>query len=229
METVIKKSVGGTISFYHYADETAVTKDQLSSITAKVFQPGGGELVATASVTPAADGKMSVSISAANAGTVDSWYRAHFQYTYDSSTYTKDLYFHIAPTDFDIDFHNDDLLGFQSDLNNYDPSNNTKFYRCRDLALKEIYSRLAGAGYQPWKILNRSALEIPFGYLWMSYICRGVLRKSPGDMWDEAAQEYWEGYDERFKAANLIVADTDTANIADDVPRPIGRQKLVRG
>ncbi len=227
-ETVIKKDIGGDVSFYHYANETAITLAQITNATVKVFHPGGAELIASASVTPAADGLMSVSISAAKAANVDNWLRAHFQFTYSSDVYTHNVYFHISPTDFDINFHFDDLKGLRPDIDDYDTAGNLKFYRNRERAMAELYSRLARDSYEPWRILNRSALETPFGFLWMSYICDGQS-KHPDDAWDRSAMDYRAKYDEAFKATNIIEADDTSANIADDEARPIGRQRLVRG
>ena len=228
MEPVIKEDIGGTIFCYHYANETAATLSELSSVQMRVLKPGGSELIATTGITPDADGKMSISISADEAGSPGAWYRAHFQYVYDSQTYTQDIYFHIAPTDFDINFHYENLLGIRPDIGDYDPSNNAKYYRSRDSAVAELYGRLQRDGYEPWKILNRSALETPFGFLWTSYIFDG-LSKHPGDSWDESAIKYRELYDEAYKSVNLIIDDAHSANVLDDEPRPIRQTRLVRG
>lgn len=228
MEPVIKQSIGGTLSTYHYTNETAITASGLSAVTGAAYSPGGGALVSSTAITPAADGKMSLAISASAAGTAYEWCRAHFQYTISSQVYTQDLYFHIAKTEFDIPFHYADLIKFQPDLGDYLWSGDTKFYRQRDTAVSELYSRLLNAGRRPWLILNRSSLNIPLGWLWLHHVYIG-LSKMPDDTWWQKAMDCREKFEDAFKAVNLLESDDDTANVSDVPAVPLSRTKLRRG
>jgi len=226
---VIKENIGGSVSIFHYDNEATITSG-FSAVTCKVFYPGGAELIAStslsASVIASADGEMSITIDAALADAVDEYYRAHFQYTHDSIVFTKDAYFHIAPTDFDINFHFADLQGIAPEIGDYTFTGDSYFYRQREIAIAILYDRLLNAGYKPWQIINRDSLEVPFGYLWMSHVCR-ALSKGRDDDYLKAAAHFAELYEEAFGRVNLL--ESTDADVAAQQPQPRERTWLRRG
>lgn len=227
MEPVIKQGIGGEISTYHWEDEAVVAGAELSDVTATVFSPGGATLVAEASVVPAADGTMSVSISESAATSAQQWCRAHFKYTYGGQVLTQDVYFHIARTDFDIPLHYDDLVKFQPDIGDYAWSGDSTFHRQRDTALMELYARLLNAGHRPWLIINRSALSVVLARLWLAHVYE-TLSSRPGDEWDERSRAARQAYDVAFLSANILERE-DSANVAGLDSRPQGQTILKRG
>lgn len=228
MEDVIKKGIGGPISTYFYDAETAATLSQLSSTTVSAWTPSGSELIANTAITPAADGKMTLSVSAANAANVYNYCLARFYFTYDSQARTKDVYFHIAQTDFDIPFHYPDLVKFQTDIGDYAFSGDDKFANQRDSALWELYSELVNANRMPWKIISRGNLRVPFARLWFAHIYE-ALSNRPGDEWSERAQFSREQFKMAFQAANIVEVEDDSAHRAGMEAKPIGSGKLRRG
>ena len=229
METVIKKDLGGTVSVYYYVAETAATASELSSVTGQAWTPGGGELVSETAITPAADGKMSLSVSVAESGTAYDWCKARFKFTYDSQVRTKEEYFHIAQTDFDIPFHFDpDLISFQPDIGDYDFSNDANFAKLRDSAVWELYARLLNAQHKPWLVINRYALKVVFARLWLAHIYE-ALSNTPGDNWSVKAIAEREMYESAFLAADILERDDDSSHNAGLPARPIGETILRRG
>ena len=228
MEPVIKKDIGGTISTYHYHNENKVGAGELSNVKGTAYTPSGGELIAETVIVPEMDGEMAIAIPAENAGTSYEWCRAHFVYDYGGETFTQDLYFHIAHTNFDIPFHYDDLVKFVPSLGDYAWSSDPKFANQRDVAWAEIYSRLLNGGKRPWKILNRSALNQAFAYLWLHHIFMS-LSKSPDDIWHERALDYRQQYEDTFVAINILEKSIDSANVGDESATPIQRTRLKRG
>lgn len=230
VETLIKEDIGGAVSTFHYADEVIATKSKLSSVTCKVYKPGGGELIASTSVTAATTGEMSVNISAANAAYPNIGYRAHFQYTYDSTTYTQDVWFHIAPTDFDIPVHFSDIENAIPDLDDYDDAtNNYHFYKEREGAEAELYGRLVNAGYEPHRIIRRFSLGTTFRWLWLSYVCDGGLSTTPSDRWGEWSDKFRALYEVEFEKMNLIEDTVNDANIGAKEAVPTTETKIKRG
>jgi hypothetical protein len=228
MEPVIKNSKGGSVFTYHYVSETAATGSELSSVAVKVFTPGGSELIATASVTPDADGKMSVSIPAAQAANSYEYCRAHFEYTYDSSDYTQDIYFHIAKTDFDIPYHYADLVKLQPDIGDYAFTGDAKFSSHKDSAIAEIYGRLLNGGRRPWLIINRSSLNMCLARMWLAHIYES-LSNLPTDNWNEKAQFERAQFEDEFSRLNIIESGDDSANISGQESERIGSGRLIRG
>jgi hypothetical protein len=228
VEPVIKKNIGGTVSTYHFSNEVAATASQLSNVTGIVYGPTGSELVSEGALSPEADGRMSVSISAGAAVNSIEWCRAHFQYDFDGATHTKDVYFHIAQTEFDVPVHYAELVKFCPNMADYAWSTDPKFAQQRDLALREIYSRLVNAGRQPWRIINTSTLNIAFAVLWLHYIFM-TLSRNPEDGFRKRADAYRIRYEEEFAAANLLESETESPDVGDDQAKPISRTRLKRG
>lgn len=228
MEPVIKKDIGGSVSTYHYDEETKATGSQLANVACTVYAPGGSELIGSTAITPETDGEIIMAIPAANAGISYEWCRANFSYDYDSKTYTQDVYFHIARTDFDVPFHYGDLVKFAPDLGDYSWSGDDFFARQRDIALMELYSRLINAGHKPWRVLNRSALNIALAYLWLAHVFM-TLSKNPDDDFRRRANDYRALYEEAFSKSNLIESRVDSADVGAKENVPLSRTKLRRG
>lgn len=226
MESVIKEDVGGTVSLYHYDNETVATASQLSDVACTVYWPGGSELIAETEITPETDGEMIMTISSEDAATPDEGYRAHFEYTYGSQVYTEDVWFVVAPTSFSIPAHFPDLLEIVSDLEGYDPADNYHFYKQRNAAEGQLYYRLLNAGHEPHKVLRTGQLKTAFTWLWLKLICEGALRSSP---WMEFAQVCDENYEKEFGKVDLIIDDVDTANITNKPILRMGEVRLERG
>lgn len=228
MEPIIKQSVGGVVSTWHYVAETAVPAAELSGVTGTAFTPGGGLLVEVTPIVPTSDGRMDLAISASAAGTAYEWCRAHFRYSFDGRIYTQDVWFHIAASGFDIPLHYDELRKFQPDIGDYAWSGDEKFAGQRDTSLDELYARLLNAGRRPWAILNRSALNLPLAWLWLSHIFSGLSR-APEDSWWRRSADCREKFETAFTAVNLIEAPNDSVDVAGAESRPLGRTRLKRG
>ena len=171
---------------------------------------------------------MPKTISAVQAATPDHWYRARYQYDYDSATWTQDIYFHIAQTEFDVPFHYAELVNYAPDLGDYTWTGDEFYAGQRDIAVSEMYGRLINANHDPLRILNRSALNVAFAYLWLRHIFL-TLSKSPEDMLWVRSEAYFTLYDDAFSAVDIIEAATAETNIGDDAARPLTRTKLTRG
>lgn len=227
METVIKNGKGGTVSTYHYVSETAATLSELSSVSVTAFTPGGSTLIAETSITPDADGKMNLTVPAASAGTSYEYCLAHFEYTYDSQDLTQDVYFHIAKTDFDIPFHYPDLVNIQPDLGDYNYTGDEKFSSHRESAVMEIYGRLLNGGRRPWRVINRSALNMCLARMWLAHIYES-LSNTPADNWNEKAQFSRAQFEDEFMRINILEDGSDSANVAGQEPLSISSGKLER-
>lgn len=171
---------------------------------------------------------MNVAISAAVAEQPFEWCRTHYQYDYDSITWTKDVYFHIANNSFDVPFHYADLVKYAPNIGDSAWSGDPMFANQRDIAINQLYGRIINADRKPWKLLNQSALSIPFAYLWLGHIFL-TLSKSPDDQLRALSDEYMGSYDEAFLGVNMLESTTFDTNIANTLSRPIGRTKLERG
>jgi len=214
VEQLVKEDIGGTICLYHYDSETIATASELTGVTCTVYKSGGATLIDATAITPAADGKMSVTISAANAAVPDVGYRARFQYTKSTQVHTEDVWFVIAPTSFSIPVHFSELEAIVPDLDNWDDTaNNYHFYKQRTAAESQLYYRLLNAGYEPHKLLRRNTFNSAFTWLWLKLICEGVLAKTDSDYWAYLAEKSNENYEAEFARLDLIVDDTDDANI----------------
>ena len=214
MEQLIKEGISGTICLYHYDDETIATASQLTGMTCTVYKPGGAILIGTTAISATATGMMRVTISTANAAVPDEGYRARFQYTKDAQVYTEDVWFVIAPTSFSIPVHFSEIEAIVPDLDNWDDTtNNYHFYKQRTAAESQLYYRLLNAGYEPHKLLRRNMLSSAFTWLWLKLICEGVLAKAENDYWILMADKSNDNYEAEFSRIDLIVDDTDDANI----------------
>jgi hypothetical protein len=228
MEPVIRKGIGGDLRIFHYDNENIALGAQLTDVNCTVFKRDGEILLPETAVIPATDGAMKVTITAAMAESWMEWCRARFTYRYIGSTIVRDLYFHVADTDFEVPFHYEELSNFAPNLADYAWADDQYFGKQRNSAILELYSRLVNGGTKPWKVLNRSALKNVFALLWLAHIY-AALSRSADDSFSRKASEYRQRYGQTFAELNLLEQESSSANVNGEEAAPLSRTRLKRG
>lgn len=228
MEPGIKKGSASTLSTYvHDSNGAIIVGTDLSSVTSTVYDPFGNELIASTIVTPASDGKLTAVITTAATGTVYLNCRVRFAYTYDSSNYTKDVYFTVTATPFDPPIYYDDLQQYDYSITGMAATADSRYYLERKAALETVYDRLKHMGYEPHFIKNQQDLKSCMAWMWLKLIWSSHAKSSPGFI------ERVGFFDEEFKASfnqlNIVESDGEDANSDEQESVSIEERRLVRG
>lgn len=221
------------VGFFFRDPDTGYIVDDGSKITnAKVTIKDryGSDLptpVAEASVTPSADGWIGYAMTSANTANQGDYFKAMFEFTYNSGTYFQDVWFHISNTEPFNPLTYEDLIARDSKLKTLAPAENYRWENEIGQAYSEISNYLlTKKGLKPWRILNWAEFKMPLLKLALSIIYRN-LSTDPEDSYYALAERYRTECEEQL-SSQAIHYDETMDGFANEPARDLSNVSIER-
>lgn len=234
---VLKKGKAYTnrkVGFFFRDLQTGYLVDDGSKIAdAKVTikDGSGGDMpipVVNAAVIPDPDGWIGYPMASENTVNIGDYFKAVFEFTYNSTIYFQDIWFHISNTEPFNPLAYEDLITRDSRLKSLAPAENYRWESEIAQAFAELSNHLlTRKGLKPWRILNWAELRIPLLKLALSIIYRN-LSTNPDDSYYALAERYRSEYEEQI-ASQMIHYDETPDGFINEPPRELSSVSVERG
>ncbi len=202
------------LGFFFRDPETGYIVEDGSQITgAKVTIKDryGSDLptaVSEAAVTPDSDGWTGYAMTTTNTAELGDYYKATFEFTYNSSTYYHDIWFHISNSEPFNPLTYEDLTARDSRLKTLAPDENYRWENEIAQAYIELSNLLLNKkGLKPWRVLNWAELKMPLLKLALANIY-GNLSTSPEDSYAAQAARYRSEFEDIMSTQMIHYDDT---------------------
>jgi hypothetical protein len=183
--------------------------------------------VVEAAVTPDADGWIGYAMTSTNTANQGDYFKATFEFTYNSGTQFHDTWFHISNTEPFNPLAYEDLIARDSKLKTLSPAENYRWENEIGQAYAELSNiLLTKKGLKPWRILNWAELKMSLLKLALSIIYRN-LSTSPEDSYYALAERYRIECEEQL-ASQVIHYDETMDGFANEPARDLSNVTIER-
>jgi hypothetical protein len=222
------------VGFFFRDPETGYIVDEGPKITnarVTIKDRYGSELplpVVDASVVPDADGWIGYAMTSENTANQGDYFKAAFEFTYDSQPQFHDVWFHISNTEPFNPLAYEDLIARDLKLKTLAPAENYRWENEIGQAYAELSNYLlTKKGLKPWRILNWMELKMPLLKLTLSIIYRN-LSTSSEDSYFVLSERYRAEFEEQL-ANQAIHYDETMDGLVNEPPRELSSVSVERG